>query len=203
MSEPWLNVAAWRACTEAEGPGRRAALWVQGCDKRCAGCCNPQFLPLQVRTMMPARAVVEQLRQAHATHGIEGVTFLGGEPMLQAVGLAAVAREAQVLGLSVMVFTGYTMEELEQLRLPGARALIAATDVLVDGPFVSTAPDQQRRWIGSTNQRVFYLTSRYTSEMEQSDGGDRELEIRVGLNASMRMNGWPTRLVRPRVSSET
>lgn len=197
MSEPWLNVAAWRPCTEAEGPGRRAALWVQGCDKRCAGCCNPQFLPLQVRTMMPARAVVEQLRGAQTTHGIEGVTFLGGEPMLQAVGLAAVAREAQAVGLSVMVFTGYTIEELDELQLPGARALIAATDVLVDGPFVGTAPDQKRRWIGSTNQRVFYLTSRYNSQIEELTSQERDLEVRIGVDASIRVNGWPTRFLRP------
>lgn len=197
MNEPWLNVAAWRACTEAEGPGRRAALWVQGCDKRCAGCCNPQFLPLKASTMMPAWAVVKQLREAQATHGIEGVTFLGGEPMLQAVGLAAVAREAQVLGLSVMVFTGYTMEELEQLQLPGARALIAATDVLVDGPYVGTSPDHQRRWIGSTNQRVFYLTSRYNSEIEELRVDERDVEVRIGIDASIRVNGWPTRFVRP------
>ena len=29
------------ACTEAEGPFRRYALWTRGCSLRCPGCCNP------------------------------------------------------------------------------------------------------------------------------------------------------------------
>jgi hypothetical protein len=31
MSGAWLNLGSWVDCTEVEGPGRRAALWVQGC----------------------------------------------------------------------------------------------------------------------------------------------------------------------------
>ncbi|RME67683.1 MAG: 4Fe-4S cluster-binding domain-containing protein, partial [Nitrospirae bacterium] len=35
-----LNLADIVECTEAEGPGRRFALWVQGCPIRCQGCWN-------------------------------------------------------------------------------------------------------------------------------------------------------------------
>ena len=122
-------------CTEAEGPGRRAALWVQGCNKRCRGCCNPAYLQLAERELVSASSVLDWLRNAHHAHDLEGVTFLGGEPMLQAQGLAFVAQGAQSLGLSVMVFSGYTKSELDVLRLPGADQLLRYTDVLVDGPF--------------------------------------------------------------------
>ena len=43
--EPVLSVAQIVPCTEAEGPGRRFALWFQGCPLRCPGCCNPEMLP--------------------------------------------------------------------------------------------------------------------------------------------------------------
>ena len=33
-----LQVAQIVSCTEAEGPGRRLALWFQGCPLRCPGC---------------------------------------------------------------------------------------------------------------------------------------------------------------------
>lgn len=29
----YLNLASIRMCTESEGPGRRLAIWVQGCKK--------------------------------------------------------------------------------------------------------------------------------------------------------------------------
>lgn len=198
MSGPWLNVAAWRPCTEVEGPGRRAALWVQGCDKRCPGCCNPKFLPIAAKKLMPARHVAAEFAHAAATFQLEGITFLGGEPMLQAVGLTAVAEQAKELGLSVMVFTGYTVKELEALNLPGVSALLAMTDVLVDGPYIAGQPDRARRWIGSTNQGVHYLSKRYDSGIESLPEWGRDLEIRVGLGASLQVNGWPTRVVGPR-----
>jgi len=192
----WVNVAAWRDCTEAEGPGRRAALWVQGCDKRCPGCCNPGFLPLVERELKPVARLLAELLLAQQRHALEGLTLLGGEPMLQAQGLAELARGAQAAGLSVMVFSGYTLEELTACRPLGYRELLGATDVLVDGPYMRSQPDESRRWIGSRNQRVHYLSSRYDASIERLPADGRELEIRVGLDGALRVNGWPTRLVR-------
>lgn len=192
----WLNVAAWRDCTEAEGPGRRAALWVQGCDKRCPGCCNPGFLPLVERDLLPVSTLLTQLLTAQQLHGIEGITLLGGEPMLQAQGLGELARGARAAGLSVMVFTGYTIEELAQCRPLGYRELLEVTDVLVDGPYERSQPDESRRWIGSRNQRVHYLSERYDPSIEQLPPEGRDLEIRIGVDGLVRMNGWPTRLLR-------
>ncbi|HEY8504811.1 MAG TPA: 4Fe-4S cluster-binding domain-containing protein, partial [Gemmataceae bacterium] len=42
-----LSIAQTVACTEAEGPGKRFAVWFQGCPLRCPGCCNPEFLPFK------------------------------------------------------------------------------------------------------------------------------------------------------------
>ena len=53
----WLNLASWLPCTEVEGPGKRAALWVQGCDKRCVGCCNPGYLKIIEREIIHANTM--------------------------------------------------------------------------------------------------------------------------------------------------
>lgn len=198
--EAWLNVAAWLDCTEAEGPGRRAALWVQGCDKRCPGCCNPQMLQFGERKLVPAAEMVQRLAEAREAFGIEGVTFLGGEPMLQARGLAQVALGAQAMGLTVMVFTGYTLDELATVQPLGWQTLLDATDVLVDGPYLAQEPDTRRRWIGSRNQRVHYLSTRYDAAIEQLPEAGRDIELRFGLDGELRVNGWPVRMVRPRES---
>lgn len=84
---------------------------------------------------MPSSEVVEMLRKAHKQHQLEGVTFLGGEPMLQAKGLADVAQAAQELGLSVMIFTGYLREEINEQDFAGSDLLLKHTDLLIDGEF--------------------------------------------------------------------
>jgi len=188
---PWLNLASWIPCTEVEGPGKRAALWVQGCDKRCVGCCNPDYLKIVEREILKAEAMVDRLLEAQAEWGLEGVTFLGGEPFLQAQGLAVVAEAVSRAGLSVMTFTGYTMQELEELSLPGAPELLAWTDVLVDGPYESANPDRSRNWVGSTNQRFHYLTKRYDASIEGADTPTREVEWRIRDDGRFVVNGWP------------
>ncbi|CAE6959369.1 4Fe-4S single cluster domain-containing protein [Paraburkholderia domus] len=191
----WLNVASRVACTEAEGPGRRAALWVQGCDKRCKGCCNPAYLRIEERDLVPARSVVDWLDAVHRENDLEGVTFLGGEPMLQAKGLAEVAEGARRLNLSVMVFTGYTLEELNERRLPGSEALLRAIDLLVDGPYEASLPEQHRRWVGSSNQRFHYLTDRYDARIEgKGEAIDRTIEWRIRPDGTVFMNGWPAKI---------
>src|SRR3989440_11318807 len=99
MDEAFLKVAQIVAATEAEGPGIRFALWFQGCPLRCPGCCNPEMLPFQGGTPTTVAEVLRQIEQARAS-GIEGITFLGGEPTAHAAGAAALAREVRKRGLS-------------------------------------------------------------------------------------------------------
>jgi anaerobic ribonucleoside-triphosphate reductase activating protein len=167
---------------------------VQGCNKRCRGCCNPAYLQLVERELVSVASVLEWLANAHHVHDLDGVTFLGGEPMLQAQGLAVVAQGAQSLGLSVMVFSGYTKAELEELQLPGSVQLLQYTDVLVDGPYEANLPEHSRRWAGSTNQQFHYLTARYDSRIECSGDVERALEIRLRADGSVFVNGWPDKI---------
>ena len=56
-----LQIANIVPCTEAEGPGRRFALWFQGCPLRCPGCCNPEYLPFKGGNSIAIADIVEQL----------------------------------------------------------------------------------------------------------------------------------------------
>src|SRR6478609_9104191 len=105
--EPILRIAQVVPRTEAEGPGVRFAVWVQGCPMRCAGCCNPEMLAFAARTAVAPEALA------------------------QGDGLAHVARGVRAAGLSVMVFSGYTLAEIAALPGAGPRELLAATDLLV------------------------------------------------------------------------
>jgi anaerobic ribonucleoside-triphosphate reductase activating protein len=187
---PLLNVAGWVECTEAEGPGRRFALWVQGCLLQCPGCCNPQMFDFSPRTIIEADNVFQHVLRAKAVHGIEGVTLLGGEPMLQAQGLSRLAFLCRENDVSVMVFTGYNLDDLRGGQLPGVTELVAYTDILVDGPYIRELPDRERRWTGSRNQRFRYLTDRYPTGLEAA-ATHRDCEIAIRPDGTLRMNGWP------------
>ena len=52
---PLLNIANIVEATEAEGPGLRFVVWVQGCLKRCQGCCNPELLKIKPTHIQPKR----------------------------------------------------------------------------------------------------------------------------------------------------
>lgn len=187
----YLNIANWIPCTAVEGPGSRFALWVQGCDINCPGCCNQALLPFVRRQVMPSSEITLEIEQACTNYGIEGVTFLGGEPAYQAKGLAEVAAFCQLQQLSVMVFTGFRMEQLRQRNLPGVEQLLQHTDVLVDGPFVAARRDSSRNWVGSENQKFHYLSERYNASIETSPDYLPAVEVRVELDERLSINGFP------------
>jgi anaerobic ribonucleoside-triphosphate reductase activating protein len=183
-----LRVAQRVVSTEAEGPGRRYALWFQGCPLRCPGCCNPEYLPFNGGTAIPLADIVAELDTA-AADGVEGVSLLGGEPLAHAAAAAAIARAARQRGLTVMVYSGYTLEEIQALPDPAATDLLAHTDLLVDGRYDRTQPDTERRWVGSRNQRVHFLTDRYRAD-DPCWRARNTLELRL-VDGVLSVNGFP------------
>lgn len=182
-TEPMIQVARVVESTRAEGPGTRFAVWVQGCSIRCPGCFNPDlFTPLGGTPTAPSDLAARAL----ARDDIEGVTLLGGEPFEQAGPLAEFAGQVRAGGLSVMTFSGHLREDLAT-GSPEQRALLAATDLLVDGPYDATRVDGVRPWLGSTNQRFHFLTDAYGPQvLDQSD----RIEVRVDATGRTSVNGW-------------
>ena len=72
--------------TEAEGPGRRFALWVA----RLLAALRRLLQPRDVRRARGGEAVaidaLAERARAAAARGVEGITLLGGEPFEQAGG---------------------------------------------------------------------------------------------------------------------
>ena len=186
-----LNLAKWVDCTEVEGPGKRFALWTQGCLLRCSGCCNPQLLDIVPKSIIEATEILTRIEDAKNTYGIEGVTFLGGEPMLQAQGLSVVAKGCQDIDLSVVVFTGYTLKYLLGNPMPGILDLLSLVDLLIAGEFILEKIETQRNWAGSANQKFHFLTDRYRSGIELDSQYSHGFELRLLKDGSGQVNGWP------------
>lgn len=152
---------------------------------------NPEFLKFVERNIVSAESIAQDILDAKRSYDIEGVTFLGGEPLLQAKGLGRVAEIVSDAGLSVIVFTGYTMSEIDAMNLPGVDRLLLHTDLLIDGPYDATNPDEFRNWVGSTNQNFIYLSERYDSTIEHAHNASREVEWRISADGRISANGWP------------
>lgn len=137
-----------------DGPGLRLTIFVQGCPHRCPGCHNPQTHSFDGGREVPTEEILALL---DADPLLDGVTFSGGEPMCQAGDCAALAEAAKERGRNVWVYTGYSYEQLLQESDPQRLRLLAAADVLVDGPFVQEKRSLELHWRGSSNQRVIDL----------------------------------------------
>lgn len=152
------NIAEINLCTECEGPFMRMAIWFQGCNIRCKGCCNPQLQPFVIKNLLSVEKIVAAAKKSKEENGIEGVTFLGGEPTLQQ-DLSALAHNLQEIGLGVILFTGKPIEEL-------SGDLISGCDIIVDGKFDIEQIDTERNLIGSVNQQIHCITSRYYNDLD-------------------------------------
>ncbi len=85
---------------------------------------------------------------------LKGITFSGGEPFCQPAPLAELAGQVHARGKDVVVFTGYTYEQLAAMDSPAVQALLAETDLLIDGPFIEEQKNLELAFRGSENQRV-------------------------------------------------
>ena len=146
-----MRIANWISDSIVDGPGLRLTVFTQGCPHRCPGCHNPD-------TWDPAggrEVTLEDLEELLDQNPLlQGLTLSGGEPFRQAADCAALARAASARGLDVWTYTGYTWESLTAAGDAGWDALLAATDVLVDGPFLQARKSYAALFRGSDNQRL-------------------------------------------------
>jgi anaerobic ribonucleoside-triphosphate reductase activating protein len=175
--------------SRTEGPGLRACLWVQGCPIHCAGCAVPWTWSFEGGDEIEVEAMAELVL---AEREIEGITFLGGEPFSQAAALAALAQRLRGEGLSIMTFSGYTIEALRKAQRADWNALLDATDLLIDGPFRQELVDASRPWVGSKNQRYHFLTETYRHLESDLRSYSNGLEIRVRPDGRVELNGLAT-----------
>ncbi len=195
LNKRLLQIAATRETSLCEGPGVRFVVWVQGCTLKCKGCFNPHFWGQIGGSVRDVESVFEEIIAAKLENPkIEGVTFLGGEPFEQATPLAFLARMLQNRDFSIMVFSGYTMDELKDPTSSEFKErddFITSIDLLVDGRYQEDNLDQVRPWVGSKNQNFHFLTDRYSPDSLFENVRDG-LEITVFKSGELRLNGWAT-----------
>ena len=133
----------------SDGDGIRAVLWTQGCPHKCPGCHNPKTHDYNGGFVLDASELIKELSK-HSY--LDGITFSGGEPFEQPEALIEVAKAAHKVGLNVWSYTGYTYEQITSDKRK--MALLEHIDVLVDGPFILSLKTLNKKFRGSSNQRI-------------------------------------------------
>lgn len=175
-----LNVHHIVHRTAAEGPGLRCCVWLQGCSIHCEGCFATDTWSFEDHWLLSPEEIIANLDPSE-----EGLTVIGGEPFDQREELAQLVVLAHERGLSTIVFTGYPLDSLLRLNDPNVSAILAHTDVLIDGPFDRNRLQHELPLIGSSNQQIRFLTDRYSLR----DFQPNKVEIRISKSGAVSING--------------
>lgn len=132
-----------------DGPGLRFSIFTQGCVHACPGCHNLKSHSMDGGYEEDTEKLIKKIKENKL---IDGVTFSGGEPFLQIEPLIEMAKEVKSLGLNIIIYTGYTYEQV--LNNKNMLPLLELTDILIDGKFEQDKKSLRLMYRGSKNQRI-------------------------------------------------
>ena len=184
--EPRLNIAAWAAESVVNGPGKRFVLWLQGCPLHCPVCINPDYIPQVSRKHL---SVSETAAYILSIPNLEGITYSGGEPTLQAEALALLNDKLRMAGLTIVSYSGYTLADLQKRPESAIAAFLDGLDILIDGPYQQTDA-ASLPWRGSRNQQIHFLTPTYQHLAEMVKQEKRHIELIAGEEQWFMTGTW-------------
>ena len=155
MKKGFVRLATPEIQTDSivDGEGIRSVIWFQGCSHDCPGCHNPETHDFKGGVEVSLDNVKKQIDELEFQ---EGVTFSGGDPMMQIEALEELAKYVKEKGMDVWCYTGYTYEQVLDLAKQNIHYMNALKyiDALVDGRFVMDLKSFDVEFRGSSNQRI-------------------------------------------------
>lgn len=136
------------------GPGNRIVIFLQGCSIHCKGCQNTALWPFGQGIESDVTELAQLMADIIQARNLDGITISGGEPTDQS-NLLYFLMELKKLGVHVVLYSGYTLEEI--YSDPSKNSVLFWADILVDGPFIQSQDSAFVVWRGSHNQRPIDL----------------------------------------------
>ena len=155
-----IKIASIIAESIVDGPGLRLVVFTQGCYHKCPGCHNPDTHDPNKGKLVDIEDILDKICNNPL---LDGVTFSGGEPFLQAdaLGTLGIKIKEKRPELNIITYTGYTFEELQdyvnRTQSLSYLKLLRVTDFLIDGKFEEDKKSLDIKFRGSTNQRYLNM----------------------------------------------
>lgn len=155
------------------GPGNRLVVWVNGCRRNCVGCVSKR---LQKKAPQNERDITRFFDQFEFDD-VDGVTISGGEPFDQTEELNQLVK--YIVGkqmYDILIYTGYTLEELLAKKDERIIYVLEHISVLIDGPYIQELNNNTGNLRGSTNQRIIVLNPSYRHKYDEYDSIERTMQ---------------------------
>lgn len=138
------------------GPGKRIGIWLAGCPRRCEECSNPELWKPKNYQEILVDDLFQQLVNIIEKQSVDGITITGGDPFFQPKELAKLLRRIKNIMPDILVYTGYTLEELKASNQAAVHECLNDIGVLIDGPYIK-ALNKDCLLRGSENQKIIIL----------------------------------------------
>ena len=169
-----MQIERAMAGVTALGPGNRLAIWVNGCKRRCKGCVSPE---LQAFNPNNEREIADFF-EGFSFDEIDGITISGGEPFEQVSELRKLVDYSRQSGCDdILIYTGYTYDELKSREDEDINYILSKISVLIDGEYIEEQDDDKSALRGSTNQRIIFLNTKYKKKYEAYSENGRMQQI--------------------------
>ncbi|WP_322787009.1 pyruvate formate-lyase-activating protein [Pseudobacteroides cellulosolvens] len=99
------NIHSVETCGTLDGPGLRYVIFLQGCQLRCKYCHNPDTWDFNGGKQFTPEEVIEDILKYKSFIKSGGVTFSGGEPLLQAEFVKEVLKQCRKYGIHTAIDT--------------------------------------------------------------------------------------------------
>ena len=139
---------------EVLGPGKRVGIWTLGCDRGCRGCISPELREYDERREVRPEDVALMLDRIPGK--LDGFTVSGGEPFYQPEALANLVGHLAEINDDILIFTGYTYEELKASRNEAVQSVLRECSALIAGPYIEEQKEKNGLR-GSSNQQYCFL----------------------------------------------
>lgn len=151
---------------EVLGPGKRIGIWMCGCKHGCKGCSNPELWEFDDKYEISVNNIFKIIYSLSMKYQIDGFTITGGDPFEQVDKLSELIERLKAISSDILIYTGYTLEELKGKNKLSITNVLGNIAVLIDGRYIE---ERNNNVIlrGSDNQKVHILNSAYQKRYEK------------------------------------
>lgn len=158
-----MNIARILYPVRVLGPGDRIGIWTVGCHRACPGCSNPELWERQPQYEISIPDLMNIIKKIASQHRVDGFTISGGEPMNQSEDLAVLMDKLQKISRDILIYTGYTLDDLKSSKDSSICKVLSQTTALIDGAYIENLNDNSLLR-GSSNQKIHILCSDFESK---------------------------------------